>query len=95
MLLLSSAEDDLRTGFEFYELQQPGVGAHFFECIFQDIDALENEGGIHRIEGGYHRRLSDRFPYAIYYTVNAEVVRVWRILDIRRDPLWLRQQLRK
>jgi len=57
VLILSSAEEDLRVGFEFYERQYPGVGVHFFECIFQDIDALENEGGIHRVEGGYHRKL--------------------------------------
>jgi hypothetical protein len=48
----------------------------FLECISRDIDALEVEVGIHRTEDGYHRRLSCRFPFAIYYTVETDVVQV-------------------
>jgi plasmid stabilization system protein ParE len=95
VLVLSSAENDLRAGFEFYERRQVGIGTYFLECISRDIDALEVEVGIHRTEDGYHRRLSDRFPFAIYYTVETDAVRVWRVLDLRRDPVWLRQELRK
>lgn len=94
VLVLSSAEDDLRVGFEFYEKRQSGIGAYFIDCISRDIDALEVEAGIHRVKDGYHRRLSDRFPHAIYYTVDTDVVRVWRVLDLRRDPAWVRSELR-
>jgi hypothetical protein len=27
--------------------------------------------------------------------VETDAVRVWRVLDLRRDPVWLRQELRK
>jgi hypothetical protein len=27
--------------------------------------------------------------------VETDDVRVWRVLDLRRDPVWLRQELRK
>ncbi len=94
VLVLSSAEEDLRSGFDFYERRQSGVGTYFLQCIFRDIDGLEVEAGIHRVEDGYHRRLSDRFPHAIYYTVDSDAVRVWRILDLRRDPAWTRRELR-
>lgn len=42
--------------------------------------------GIHQMVFGYHRLLSKRFPYAVYYTRENDLVVVWRILDLRRDP---------
>jgi len=38
--------------------------------------------------------LSRRFPYAIYYRAVDEEVQIWRVLDCRRDPDWIRKQLR-
>ncbi len=93
VLILSSAEDDLREGFWFYESRQADVGEHFLQCLFRDIDALGKQAGVHRVEHGFHRRLCERFPCAIYYTLEDGLVRVWRILDLRRDPAWIRQQL--
>lgn len=93
VLILSTAEEDLRSGFDFYEQRQQGIGAYFVECLFRDIDALSTQAGVHRLENGYHRRLSNRFPCAIYYTVDEETVRIWRVLDLRRDPAWRRDEL--
>jgi len=39
--------------------------------------------------------LSKRFPFGIYYEVEADVVYVYAILDLRRDPLWIRKRLRE
>ena len=52
-------------------------------------------GGIHPKFFGYHRMLSKRFPYAIYYRFEKEedVVVVYRVLDLRRDPKKIRQSL--
>ena len=41
-----------------------------------------------------HRSLSKRFPFAIYYHVEADVVRVRAILDCRRNPSWIRRRVR-
>lgn len=38
--------------------------------------------------------LSGRFPYAIYYTMAGNEVKVWRVLDCRRDPRWIAKQLK-
>ena len=35
---------------------------------------------------GYHRMLSKRFPCAIYYDLHKDEIRIWRVLDRRRDP---------
>jgi hypothetical protein len=39
--------------------------------------------------------LSDRFPYAIYYEVAGEQIRIRAVLDCRRDPKWIRSRIRK
>ena len=44
---------------------------------------------------GFHRLLSKRFPYVIYYRIDAEdTVLVYRVLDCRRDPGRIRSELR-
>jgi plasmid stabilization system protein ParE len=92
--LLSSALEDLYEGQLFYEKQGEGLGEYFFDSLFSDIDSLTLYGGIHSKFFGYHRTLSKRFPYAIYYRVEEEsVVVVWRVLDLRRNPRKIRQSL--
>jgi hypothetical protein len=45
--------------------------------------------GIHRKVFGMHRLLGRTFPFAIYYAVEGETVRVRAVLDCRRDPTWI------
>ena len=93
--ILSLAETDLLVGFQFYERQATGVGWYFFETLHSDIESLRLYAGIHPLVFGYHRLLSKRFPFAIYYDVFEENTRVWRVLDCRRDPQWIRRELKK
>lgn len=90
--LLADAEEDLFRGFEFYERQAPsakrqapGVGQYFLDSLFADIDSLQLYAGIHSLHLGYHRKLATRFPYAIYYTVDGDRVRVYAVLDCRQS----------
>jgi hypothetical protein len=84
--ILSVAMRDIQNGQFFYEQQQEGLGVYFLDSLFSDIDALLLYAGIHQKFFGYYRALSKRFPYAIYYRVNGEVVEVWRVLDCRQRP---------
>ena len=92
--LLDLAGADLLDGYRFYEWQAEGVGSYFLETLVSDIESLRLFGGIHRRLFGYHRLLSNRFPYAIYYRVDGDLVSVWRVLDCRRDPKWIQRQLK-
>jgi plasmid stabilization system protein ParE len=92
--LLSSALDDLTEGRLFYEKQGEGLGEYYFDSLFSDIDSLTLYGGIHPKFFNYHRMLSRRFPYAIYYKLEKEALVVWRVLDLRRDPKKIRQSLK-
>jgi plasmid stabilization system protein ParE len=92
--VLDLAERDLQAGFYFYEAQQTGVGDYFLDSMYSEIDSLFLYSGIHKRVFGYHRQLCRRFPYAIYYNMGADEVFVWRVLDLRRDPTWIADQLR-
>jgi len=93
--ILDLAEADLLAGFAFYERQSHGVGSYFLESLYSDIESLRLFAGIHRMVLGFHRLLSRRFPYAVYYDVTGGAIRVWRVLDCRRNPQWIRRQLKK
>ena len=92
--ILPSAMGDLERGRDFYEEQGQGLGQYFMDSLFSDIDCLALYGGIHSTHWGYHRLLSKRFPYAVYYRVRGDVVEVWRVLDCRQHPRKIKQALR-
>lgn len=89
----SDAETDLAEGYWFYERQSPGLGDYFRSCLIADIESLAYFGGIHEVAYGFHRALSKRFPFCIYYLKQAEFVIVLAVIDARRDPLWIRRRL--
>jgi plasmid stabilization system protein ParE len=84
--ILDEAEQDLLDGAHFYEMQISGLGEYFLNSLFSDIDSLQIYGGIHSVHFGYHRLLSKRFPFAVYYRVENDEVRVRAVLDCRQDP---------
>ncbi|MFA5043081.1 MAG: type II toxin-antitoxin system RelE/ParE family toxin [Kiritimatiellia bacterium] len=91
--ILCAAVEDMHAGRLFYEKQGQGLGEYFFDSLFSDIDSLALYAGIHSKVFGYHRLLSKRFPYAVYYTLDSDLVVVFRVLDLRRDPNQIRQAL--
>ena len=91
--VLPSATEDLEKGRDFYDQQGDGLGQYFLDSLFADIDSLILYGGVHSVHWGYHRMLSHRFPYAIYYRVMQNTVVVWRVLDCRQNPRNIRRAL--
>ena len=94
ILILPSARDDLADGVAFYERQEEGLGTYFLESLFSDIDSLRLYAGVHRRVYGFHRLLSKRFPYAVYYSKERDTASVRAVLDCRRDPDWIRARLK-
>ena len=91
--ILDEAQRDLVEGSRFYESQGEGLGDYFLNSLFSDIDSLQLYAGVHPVYFGYNRLLSKRFPFAIYYRVENEMVRVYAVLDCRREPSWTRIRL--
>ncbi len=92
--ILPSASQDLIDGYWFYEKQAEGLGTYFLDTLFSDIDSLTISTGIHPIHfGKYHRMLSKRFPFAVYYRVENKTALVYGVLDCRRSPAWIKKKL--
>jgi hypothetical protein len=93
IVILPSARDDLAAGFDFYEQKEQGLGTYFLNSLFSDIDGLKVHAGVHRKVLGYHRLLSRKFPYAIYYSFAQGTVFIRAVLDCRREPTAIRRRL--
>ncbi|MCX7045986.1 MAG: type II toxin-antitoxin system RelE/ParE family toxin [Candidatus Sumerlaeota bacterium] len=92
--ILDSASQDLADGYIFYEKQRQDLGEYFLDSLFSDIDSLQIHAGVHSVHfGRYYRMLSKRFPFAIYYCIEEGIVRIYAVLDCRRNPAWIRRRL--
>jgi plasmid stabilization system protein ParE len=84
---------DLVEAASFYDRQREKLGDYFLDRILSNLQTLEASAGVHELTFGFHRKLVDRFPFAIYYLVSESVVDVVAILDCRRDPEGISRRL--
>ena len=94
VVVLAEAAEDIESARDFYEVQQVGVGAYFVDSLLSDIERLSQLSGVHPKHFDLHRMLASRFPFAIYYRESASQTQVFAVLDLRRDPTWIRKELR-
>jgi plasmid stabilization system protein ParE len=92
--LRDEAQVDLLEGAWFYEKKNDGLGERFIGFVQAELLQLGDNYGIHERVFGLHRKLVDRFPFAIYYLVNKDFVDVVAILDCRRNPDDIESRLR-
>jgi hypothetical protein len=93
VLVLAEAAEDLEAAGEFYDRQETGVGDYCVTSLLADIESLSLYHGIHRQQYGCYRMLASRFPFGIYYLEAEHETRVVAVLDLRRDPSWIRQRV--
>ncbi len=91
--ILSGAKKDFLDGVRFYENQSEGVGRYFYDSLISDIESLHLYAGVHAKQYGFYRMIARRFPYAIYYQLENQLVQIHAVLDCRRNPEWIRKRL--
>lgn len=91
--MLDEAVEDVLIGKQFYEANEEGVGGYFGASALADITSLGIYAGTHSIHFGYFRLLMKRFPFAVYYRKEQDLVEVIAVLDMRRNPRTLRSIL--
>ncbi len=91
--ILDQAKLDLKDGFEFYEGREENLGHYFLDTLYSDIDSLAIYGGIHPMRQGFHWMLSKRFPYALHYSIEEDVIFVHAVLDCRSDPKSIQKRM--
>ena len=95
VVTLEEAAKDLDAGRAFYDFNEEGIGLYFIDSLLSDIESLKILAGIHSKKFGFYRMLSKRFPFALYYDIDGQMARVAAILDMRRDPAWIRKELQR
>lgn len=93
VVVLAEAAEDIEKARDFYDAQEPGVGDYCADSLVADIESLTLYNGIHLKHFGLYRMLSHRFPFGIYYRETKEETQVIAVLDLRRDPNWIRKEL--
>lgn len=95
VVVLADAAEDIESARDFYEEQEPGVGKYCVDSLLTDIESLARFSGIHSLHLKFHRMLASRFPFGIYYREYGEETQVFAVLDLRRNPNWIRKELGK
>jgi plasmid stabilization system protein ParE len=95
IVVLAEAAEDIEAAREFYEQSEAGVGGHFVDSLLADLASLGQVSGVHSVHFGFYRMLAGRFPFGIYYRQRGNETQVAAVLDLRRDPNWLRKELQK
>jgi toxin ParE1/3/4 len=88
------AETELIEAAQFYEGRVSTLGAQFLDAVDQSVRAIIDAPERWRIiDADVRRYLMPRFPYAIYYRVTAEHIRVLAFKHHRRHPDYWRYRL--
>ena len=78
---------DVVATYQWYEAEQAGLGSEFLEELDASYDRILDGPFKYRdLESGIRRVLLRRFPYAVYFAVEADVAVVLAVLHVSRDP---------
>jgi toxin ParE1/3/4 len=92
--LTREAEADLAEAFEYYESQLSGLGDDFFGTVEQQLERIVANPAQYQVRyRGVRRAVMRRFPYAVLYLVEDQVVIVLAIEHQARDPERWKQRL--
>ena len=83
------AERELNDGAHYYEHEQPGLGSAFITDVQRCTEAIlayPLAGSI--VRGSIRRRLCQRFPYGLLYTVRQNELRILAVMHLRRRPFY-------
>jgi len=88
------ADLDVEAAFEWYENERGGLGLEFLDALRATYNRIA-DGPLkyQELRGGIRRALLRRFPYAVYFGIEGEVVVVVAVLHASRDPAeWQRRR---
>ena len=81
------AERELNDAAQFYEHERSGLGAAFIVEVRRCTAAVvEHPQSSPVVLGSIRRRLCQRFPYALLYTVAGAELRILAVMNLKRRP---------
>ena len=92
--LQSRAEKNIADAFTYYEEESFGLGEAFLETIEKILNNISNLPLMYpKVFGDVHRALLLPFPYAMYYTFDQGEVIILNVLNTRRNPTFIQENL--
>ena len=83
----AAVELDVEAAFDWYEGEEPGLGFEFLEQLRTSYKRiLDHPLEYQHLRSGIRRALTRRFPYAIYFSIEAEMIVILGVLHTARDP---------
>ena len=81
------SKDDVELAFTWYEKQQKGLGFEFLDCIEASINNILNFPEMYGVcYSKFRRCIIPRFPFSIFYTIEAHQIVIHAVFDNRQDP---------
>lgn len=83
------AERELNDAAQYYELEHAGLGSAFIVEVQRCTEAIREYPQVAPIvHGQVRRRLCERFPYGVLYTILSDEIRVLAIMHLHRRPAY-------
>lgn len=85
---------DVVAAYQWYESERARLGLEFLDQLRATYDRIADEPFQYQdLDAGIRRALLRRFPYAVYFAVEGDVVVVLAVLHAGRDPAeWQRRR---
>ncbi|NJN12930.1 MAG: type II toxin-antitoxin system RelE/ParE family toxin [Richelia sp. RM2_1_2] len=91
LVFRSEARDELDEAYNWYEIQQPGLGDEFLEYVEKILNRICQQPELYAVVYQDVRRVVlRRFPYVISYRIVSSRIVITGVFHGRRDPkTWL------
>ena len=89
MIIRFHPEADLEftDAIRWYEYQREGLGSEFLLCIDEAIEKIKSNPQMYpTIYKMIHRVVVRRFPFAIFYEIGKNEIKVLAVFHSKRDP---------
>ncbi len=84
---LRPAQSEVDDAYKWYEAQSKGLGKRFLDDLNDTIKRISAFPlAFTEIESGIRRCLLTRFPYGVYYGVDAQMIIIIAVAHLHRKP---------
>ena len=90
LIVKPPAELDINEAAQWYDSKRAGLGEQFIHAVEEKLLLIEDNPNLYQVRYKATRlALIKRFPFAIHYTIEQEVVYVLAVLSTSRNPkIW-------
>jgi plasmid stabilization system protein ParE len=87
VVLRPDAKYEFDSAFDWYEKQRPGLGYDFAACVEEVFSHIAKTPELYaKVFGNVRRAAVRRFPYSVYYTLEAAQIVVIAVFHGSRNP---------